>query len=219
MLDFTASMIHRNNTARIVLLAVSLGLLSLAAGATAWRIYEAKSQPVLEALILLPEAREIADFALTDQAGNPFSLEDFRGHWSVLFFGYTSCPDVCPNTLYQLKQARQLMQQQAAEKALPHIYLVSVDPERDTPEKLADYLKYFDPAFTGLTGADEQLKALAFQLGVAYFIEPHEAGDIEYTVDHSAPLLLLNPDGQLHGVLPAPHEATRVANDLLSVVH
>ena len=205
-------------TTRSKLLIISLALLGLAAGATTWRIYEARTSPAPEALIVLPEPRVIADFALTDQSGEPFSLDDFRGHWSLLFFGFTSCPDVCPNTLYQLTQAKTLMQKQANSGQVPRIYLVSVDPERDTPDKLAEYLHYFDPAITGLTGPDEQIKALAVQLGIAYFIEPHDDGNLQYNVDHSASLLLLDPAGQLFGVLPAPHEANRIANDVLTAI-
>jgi len=205
-------------TTRSKLLIISLALLGLAAGATTWRIYETRTSPVPEALIVLPEPRVIADFALTDQSGEPFSLDDFRGHWSLLFFGFTSCPDVCPNTLYQLTQAKTLMQKQANSGQVPRIYLVSVDPERDTPDKLAEYLHYFDPAITGLTGPDEQIKALAVQLGIAYFIEPHDDGNLQYNVDHSASLLLLDPAGQLFGVLPAPHEANRIANDVLTAI-
>ena len=112
--------------ARLVLLIIVVGLLGLATGATAWRYFSAPSIPERSSLIVLPEPRIIADFALTDQDGNAFNLADFKGHWSVLFFGFTSCPDVCPNTLYQLKQARQEMLASLAGDELPKIYLVSV---------------------------------------------------------------------------------------------
>jgi protein SCO1/2 len=199
-------------------LAGCIALLSLAAGISLWRLHEAEKLGPLESLVLLPEPRVIADFALTDQAGNPFSLEDLKGHWSLLFFGYTSCPDVCPNTLFQLQQARQLMLQQETAENIPQVYLVSVDFERDTPQKLAEYLKYFDPSFIGLRGEEPQMRALTLQLGVAYFIEPHEENSLEYQVDHSASLLLINPQGQLRGVLPAPHEAAGIAQDVMTVI-
>jgi protein SCO1/2 len=150
--------------------------------------------------------------------GEPFSLEQFKGHWSVLFFGFTACPDICPNTLYQLQQARKQMLEDGSPAEIPQIYLVSVDPERDTPEKLADYLSYFDPAFIGLTGDEAQLKALTMQLGIAYFIEPHDPGNLEYSVDHSASLLLLNRDAQLLGVLPAALDAADIARAIEAAV-
>jgi len=208
----------RQSKAAIVFLAISLALLGLAAGISLWRIHEARKWAPLESLVLLPEPRVIADFALIDQNGDAFSLKDLKGRWSVLFFGYTSCPDICPNTLFQLQQSRKLMLQQMAVDEIPRIFLVSVDHERDTPQKLAEYLHYFDPAFIGLTGEDEQMRALALQLGVVYFIEPHEKGVTQYQVDHSASLLLVDPQGRLRGVLPAPHEAGRVAQDVMSVI-
>lgn len=206
------------NQARFVVLCVSLGLLALAAGATAWRHFAVQTSPPTGSLILLPTPRIIADFALVNQRGEDFSLAQLKGHWSLLFFGFTACPDVCPNTLFQLQQARKLMQENGDGAGIPDIYLVSVDPERDTPEKLADYLSYFDPAFNGLTGADAQLKALTLQLGIAYFIEPHEPGDNEYTVDHSASLLLLNPDAQLAGVISAGKDAAEIARAIESAI-
>ena len=207
-----------SSTVRLVILIISVGLLGLAAGATAWRIYSATTTPEPASLIVLPEPRIIADFALTDQGGNAFSLDDFKNRWSLLFFGFTSCPDVCPNTLYQLKQAWQEIGSEEPDAELPQVYLVSVDPERDSPEKLASYLAFFDPTFLGLTGADEQLKALAFQLGVAYRVEPHSPGNVEYNVDHSASLLLLDPEARLYGVFPAPHDTGKIAEDILNTI-
>jgi len=110
-----------------------------------------------------------------------------------------------------------MSQQESAENP-PQIYLVSVDFERDTPQKLTDYLRYFDPAFVGLRGEEPQMQALTRQLGVAYFIEAHEEGASDYRVDHSASLLLINPRGQLRGVLPAPHEAAVIAHDVMTVI-
>ena len=106
---------------RIMLLAVSLGFLGLAAGATMWRIYQARNVLVPESLIVLPEPRIITDFALVDQAGNSFSLQGFKGHWSLVFFGFTSCPDVCPNTLFQLKQVRQASLEALGQDKVPVI--------------------------------------------------------------------------------------------------
>ena len=204
---------------RIMLLTVSLGFLGLAAGATMWRIYQARNVIVPESLIVLPEPRIITDFALVDQAGNSFSLQGFKGHWSLVFFGFTSCPDVCPNTLFQLKQVRSSSLEVLSKDNVPLIYLISVDPDRDTPTKLADYLSYFDPEFIGLTGDSGQLESLAKQLSIAFFVAPHEPGNEQYNVDHSAAVLLLNPDGQLHGVFPAPHEAEKITHDVVKIIH
>lgn len=211
-------MITKHPNARVILLTISLGLLSFGTGVTLWRVYQAQKLNSLETLILLPEARVIADFSLVDNSGKAFSQNGFKGHWSLIFFGFTSCPDVCPNTLFQLQQARRLMLEQESAATLPQIYFITVDPERDTPQKLSDYLGYFDPAFIGLSGEEQQLQALGFQLGIAFFITSHETGNAEYNVDHSAALLLIDPSGKLHAVLPAPHEATSIAHDVLTVM-
>jgi len=203
---------------QFLILALSIAVLSLAAGSLLWRTFQTPAAPAEQTLLVLPQPREIADFSLVDQSGKPFSREQFEGNWSLLFFGFTSCPDICPNTLFQLQQARQILLEDLAEEDLPKFYLVSVDPERDTPEKLANYLAYFDPAFTGLSGADEQLRALSMQLGIAYHVSAHEPGATDYNVDHSAAVLLLNPEAQLVGVMPAPHDGTRIARDLIGLM-
>lgn len=200
---------------RSLLLLISLALLGLAAGVTAWRVITAQKHAMVDSMIVLPEPKAIEDFTLLDHHGSPFKLDGFKGHWSLVFFGFTACPDICPSTLYQLQQARQLLLQERAAPDIPRIYLVSVDPERDTPQKLAAYVAYFDPAFIGLTGDPGQLQALAIQLGIAFFVEPHDPGAVQYNVDHGASLLLLDPLGHLFAVLPAPHDAVRIARDVL----
>jgi protein SCO1/2 len=203
---------------RTILLTVSVVLLAVVAGANLWRVYETRKWDAYDNLIPLPQPRVIADFALQDTRGAAFSLDGFKGHWSLLFFGYASCPDVCPTTLYQLQQARQLMLQQESSQQLPLTYFVSVDPDRDTAEKLRQYLAYFDPSIVGLLGAAEQLQALALQLGIAVHVDDHQPGDLQYNVDHSASVLLLDPEGRLYGVLPAPQQAASIAHDVLTVI-
>lgn len=202
----------------LILLIVGLAVLGVVTGVLAWQLYELRQAPPpgqrSGTLVELPEPRVIADFRLQDQAGRPFELDDLRGRWSVLFFGYTSCPDICPNTLYQMHQAREALAERFAADRLPVFYLVSVDPERDSPDRLAAYVEHFDPAFHGLTGADAQLRALALQLGVVYHIAPHDPGDTQYAVDHSASLLVLDPQARLYGVMPAPHDGDRIASGL-----
>jgi protein SCO1 len=208
----------RQVNGRLIVLSISLALLALAAGALAWRMLEPARQSSTASLIVLPEPRQIVPVTLTDQSGKAFTQEGFKGHWSLVFFGFTSCPDVCPNTLYQLQQARQQWLEEHTDAEFPQVYLVTVDPERDTPQKLAAYLGYFDPGFIGLTGAAEQVQSLAAQLGIAVFVEPHEPEDPEYTVDHGASLLLFDPLGQFYAVIPAPFDAARAARDILTVI-
>jgi len=209
---------NKKRTTRLLLLAFSLAVLSVLSGVLFYKLLQLRGQPNLQSLIVLPEAKIVGDFILQDETGKNFSLADFKGNWSLLFFGFTHCPDICPNTLYQLQQVRAELASQMPESALPVIYLVSVDPERDTPARLAEYLRFFDPAFKGLSGDDRQLRALTMQLGIAYHVAEPEAGSDEYAVDHSASLILLNPQAQMFGVFPAPQQTDTLIRDLLSVI-
>lgn len=203
---------------RLILLAVFVGIISAVGGISLWNVMQTAPQSSDATLLVLPEPRVIADFALTDDGGNAFSLDDLRGQWSLLFFGFTHCPDVCPTALYQLKQVHEKLGEKNGSEAPDHrVLFVSVDPERDTPEKLGDYVRYFHPDFTGVTGPHEQLQPLTMQMGIAYRIEPHEDG-APYEVNHSASVQLINPQGQLHGVFPAPHDAGKMARELSAVM-
>ena len=100
-------------------------------------------------------------------------------------------------------------------QAVPYqVVFVSVDPERDTPERLKEYAAYFHPDFLAVTGSDEQLAPMTLQVGVAYRIEPHEPGSLSYAVDHSAGIMLIDPQARLHGVFPAPHDPQAIIQDL-----
>jgi protein SCO1/2 len=209
-----------NSQKRLILLAVFVGLISAFAGISFWKVMQGPPQPSTATLLSLPEPRVIADFALLDDEGQPFSLERLQGHWSLLFFGFTHCPDVCPSALYDLSLIKQNLQQTKPEVAEElQILFVSVDPDRDTPEKLKQYVEYFDPGFTGVTGPLKQLAPLTMQLGVAYRIEEHEPGSQQYNVDHSASILLMDPDGRLHGVFPAPHNPEQMAIELAGAIN
>jgi protein SCO1/2 len=203
---------------RLILLTALIAALSVMAGYSLWRVTSG-SPPALQTLIVLPEPRDIPEFSLTDQNGAPFELEQLRGAWSLLFFGFTHCPDVCPNTLYELKNMRATILEDDRELAdRIQVVLVSVDPERDSPEKLREYVAYFDPSFLGVTGPDEEMLPLTRKLGIAYRIDEHEAGEKVYNVDHSASILLIDPNGRLYGVFPAPHEAAVLAEDLRAIL-
>jgi protein SCO1/2 len=195
---------------------ITVALISAAAGAVLWNVLSARQPQAFEALMVLPEPRVIADFSLTDHDGEPFTLDSLRGRWSLIFFGFTHCPDVCPSTLYDLQQVHGTLTRDTS--ADHQVLFVSVDPERDTPEVLKQYVNYFDPDFIGVSGENEQLAPLTLQLGIAYRIEEHEPGDPAYRVDHSASILLTDPQGRLHGVFPAPHDAGMLSADMTSLL-
>jgi protein SCO1/2 len=156
-----------------------------------------------------------ADFGhrleLTDHNGVRRRLEDFRGKLVVLFFGYTHCPDVCPTTLSDVAAALQSMP--AAEAARVQTLFVSVDPERDRPELLKEYVPYFHPSFLGLYGTPEEVAAAAREFRIHYrkHVEP---GASDYLVDHTAGSYVLDVGGRLRLFLPYGQPAADIAHDL-----
>lgn len=167
----------------------------------------APEAPVLQAGTALPEPRAIPEFALTDTAGRPFGPAQLEGRWSLVFTGFTHCPDVCPTTLALMAELRR----RVAREDLRFVF-VSVDPERDTPEAMKRYVDHFDPAIVGVTGARAEMERFTAGLGLAQVRNPGADGD--YTVDHSTAFVLLNPKGQIAGYFQAPHEVDALAADL-----
>lgn len=164
----------------------------------------------------LTPSRELPDFSLIDQQGRTFGAADLRGHWSLMFFGYTNCPDFCPTTLTTLAAMEKRLR--AAKAAvLPQVIFVSVDAKRDTPAQLAKYVPYFDPDFIGLTAADQpSIEAVAKKLGVGVIIQA--ASDGNYTVDHTSAIYVLNPDGRITAILTGPFTVAAVQEDFQRIV-
>lgn len=176
-----------------------------------WLSSKVMQEPLETRVASILPASDLAEFSLLDQDGNAFGLENFAGNWSLLFFGFTNCPDICPITLQVLVNARQQMAA-AGHDELPAIVLVSVDPERDTPEIMRQYVANFGAETTGLTGSLEELRKLTGGLGI-YFEKAEVEGD-NYTVNHSAAVIVLNPAGQLQAIFSAPHKAENFAHDM-----
>ena len=162
---------------------------------------------------LLDAPRAVAPFVLTDPDGQPYTQARLQGHWTLLFAGFTNCPDVCPTTLALMAQLRGRL---AADAPLELLFL-SVDPERDTPERLKTYTAHFGGGVRGVTGPREQLDALCANLGIAYLKVPG-ATDAQYTVDHSTALVLLDRSGRVAGYFQAPHKLDTLAADLAGIV-
>lgn len=150
------------------------------------------------------------DFALTDHHGNPRRLADFRGRAVVLFFGYTQCPDVCPTTMGNMREVMQVL---GTEAAKVQVLFVSVDPERDTPQLLAQYVPAFHSSFLGLHGDAAAIEATAKEFKVFY---RKQAGSspTTYSVDHTAGSYVFDPRGRLRLYLRHGETPERVAQDL-----
>jgi protein SCO1/2 len=163
---------------------------------------------------VLPEPRPLADVRFTDKSGQETKLSDLRGDFTLLFFGFTNCPDVCPLTLSLLAQVRADVASRAPRLA-PRVLFVSVDPGRDTPERIDAYLRGFDPEFLGVTASDAELKPLLEQLGVA--VEKHEHGGANYNVVHNSAIYVLNPNAEWLAVSTGPHDPQVLAADYLRI--
>jgi len=164
----------------------------------------------------LSPRRTLPDFSLIDQRGEPFGPSNLRGHWSLLFFGYTNCPDFCPTTLSTLAVlAKRLRASGAAVR--PQVIFVSVDAKRDTPQQLAKYVPYFDPEFIGVTAADQAtIEAVARKFGAGVTLEP--ASDGSYTVYHSGAIFVVDPQGMMAAILTGPFTVKDLEADLRRIV-
>lgn len=167
-------------------------------------------QSALAKATLITPARPLPAIEFIDHEGKIFGPDRLQGHWSLLFFGFTSCPDVCPATLSILAQAEKMLADLPAARR-PQVILVSVDPQRDTPAQLSAYVKFFSPTFTGITAAQEVVHDFARRLGVPVAITPLEDGS--YTVDHGAAIFVIDPNGTLRALSSTPHSAQLIADD------
>jgi protein SCO1/2 len=159
--------------------------------------------------MVLDKPRRFSDFELVTHGGEPFTRESLVGKWTLLFPGFTQCPDICPTTLATLHRLVDVLDED--EKKDVQVVMLTVDPERDTEEKLAAYVPYFNPDFIGVTGNPYQILNLATQLSVVYAKVP--TGGDDYTMDHSGNVVIINPRGDYHGFFRPPFEegAMRVA--------
>ena len=161
-------------------------------------------------IILLPQSRTLPELNMLDQNGATLAMDQFKDKWTLLFFGYTFCPDICPTTLAQIRQIRTELPKGDAEKL--RVVLVSVDPNRDTPQRLKEYLGFFDEQYVGLTGSVEDLQKLANAVSVPFI--PADTSKPNYTVDHSGNLALLGPDGKQRGFIRAPLNGQKLVAQL-----
>ena len=188
------------------------GMCAIAAaliGAVVARLLGANSV-ALQSGTWLPERRAVAEFHLSDLAGNPFDLSRLRGHPTLLFFGFTNCPDICPTTLATLAQA-----QRATPLPGARVVFITIDPQRDSAANLSVYLGAFSKDFIGARGDDGQLAPLLKSLGA--IAERVRLPDGNYTMDHSATLYLLDSQARLAAVFSPPFKTTQLTADLQKI--
>jgi len=165
---------------------------------------------------LLPQPKPLLPFRLIDQDGRPFTLDNLRGHWTFFVIGYTSCPDVCP-TLMATFQAIDRLITPVGTKPVADFLFVSVDPERDSPAQLGKYVHYFNPRFLGATGTDDVLRALTGQLGLLYRRVEGQKTAMGYLIDHSASMLLIDPEAGLSAIFSSPQDPQLIAEDFATI--
>jgi len=192
-------------------LAVGLVIFAFAGGTVFMLLAFSGPRGLPEHATVLPQSVPLPSFSLLDQHGARFDKESFAGHWSLVFFGFTNCPDICPATLSQLAVARSRMLDDG-ENNFPHIVLVSVDPERDTPETMSVYVEHFRADITGVTGTLVELRKLTSALGI--YFEKSANDDGSYSVDHSAIVIVVNPRAEFQAVFRAPHKIEHFVDDL-----
>jgi protein SCO1 len=190
-------------------------LIALFAGFAGYQYLHPHKTLQLESATWLNTPRTVVPFVLKDSTGHPFTDQNLLNHWTVLFFGYTHCPDVCPTTLALLSQAL---------KKLPiapdtQFVFVSVDPARDNPSSLNAYVHFFNPHFMGATGTDTELAKLTHNLGVVYVKVPNPQAPNEYAVDHTGALVVINPRGEYQAVFTPPFNIDMLTHDLTAIIN
>ena len=169
----------------------------------------------LGAYIILPN-RKLEGFTLLDSSEGIFNPEDFKGKWNVLFFGFTFCPDICPVTMSMLSKVELELDQKIANQV--NFYMVTVDPNRDTPKKLKEYLSgNFSEKFIGLTGELDQIYKFATQVN-APFMPVVDSSDSYYTIDHTGSIVLISPEAKYAGFFRLPHKKEDVIKALTAIV-
>jgi protein SCO1/2 len=202
---------------KLKIISLLLGLIALGTGVgvlTA-HYYRPVEHPRRIQGMFWPDPKPLYPFLTVDDTGARFGLDRLKGKWSFLFFGYTHCPDVCPITLSVMSQVYEKLQRRGLGSEVQMLF-ITVDPERDTTSRLAEYVHKFDSAIIGLGGSMTQIQSLAGQIGVASVKdETDEHGN--YLVDHSTALFLIDPEGRLISLFSAPHDANSIVSRFLRI--
>lgn len=163
--------------------------------------------------IVFDAPRIVKPFALVNQDNQAFTNEDLQGKWTLMFFGFTHCPDICPTTLAKLAQVYKQLDADIQKQT--QVVMVSVDPARDTVEKLKEYVPYFHPEFIGVTGEFTEILTFSRNVNVVF---NKVMMDEDYTVDHSGNIVLIDPEGHYHGFFKPPFELARLKTTFSSIV-
>ena len=209
----TKTSLDRRNSGKTTILFIVVIAIAVALGVYLQQRDATNQQfPSFEKLILLPTPKALGDVNFQSHNGSEFNKASLEGRWTILFFAFTNCPDICPSTLHTLKQVKANLDTAGVWNAF-QLAMVTVDPERDSLERLAQYVPFFDKDFIGLRGDLDYTTKFAKNLGILFFKgEVLENGS--YEVDHGASLILVDPAGNYAGVISAPHKVDPISRDL-----
>ena len=199
-----------------------LVVVALAAGLGLWASQRfhapaAPTPPPVKAVTLMPSPRTLPAFSLQQSDGTPLAADELKGHWTLVFLGFTHCPDICPTTLAQLAGA-QKQWASMPDASRPRVLFISADPERDSPELTGKYAHAFHADTLAATAPIPQLEAFARSLSLVFMKSPGASGKPDdYSIDHSAALVVLDPQARMVGVVQPPFDVKGIANDLAAL--
>lgn len=170
----------------------------------------------LKTATFLNQPKPLIPFTLTDQDEKPLTLDNLRGNWTFLAIGYIACPDICPTLMNTFKALAQRISPPAAKPAAQFLF-ISVDPERDSPKQINAYVRYFNPLFLAATGKEEELRAFTGQLSLFYRKVEGNKNAFTYLIDHSATIMLINPEASLNAIFSPPHDPKLIADDFATI--
>ena len=207
-----------NRTTLVILIAAVAAGLGLLASQKYFGAQPVPGWPQTQAVRLFQPARELPEFSLRQSDGTQLVPGELHGHWTLVFLGFTHCPDVCPMTLAQMSQA-QKQWESIPEAIRPRVLFVSVDPERDSPGRIGEYAHAFHKDTLAATADVPALEKFAASLSMVFAKVPPADGepDDQYSVDHSASMALLDPQGRMSGLVQPPFDPNLIAADLAAL--
>ena len=173
-----------------------------------------------------PDQMQLRQFDLIGHDNQKFDVRRFSNHWSFVFFGYTHCPDICPITMNTLRQVRKKLHQDSyPDMDQTAFVFISVDGERDTPDRLRDYIEFFGEGFIAASGTKAQIESLTTQFGVPWTLDKHAEGQDhdkhaegqDYLVSHSGAIFLISPEATLASIYQPPHDADEIADRFMQI--
>lgn len=181
-------------------------------------IASAPPQTNLGTATVLRPAKPLVEFSLTDTQNKPFTAHSFQGHWTLLFFGYAQCPEICPRTLAIVSELWRSIPELKTRSDAQFVF-VSLDPKSDSSSDLQTFLGRFHPDFIGLTGDEQEVVKLAKACRVHSWTDPVKNAAGQKVIDHSAAILLINPEGKLEALFSPPHVSTNLARELKGIIN